>query len=87
MSEFKGTRGPWFNRETAIYAHGNYIAEEMSIDEPMTVQIANAQLIAAAPELLEALEMLILFSKPTKTNAVALSNAYSVIAKALGETK
>lgn len=35
-------------------------------------------------ELLEALESLVLFSKPTKTNSAALSNAYSVIEKARG---
>lgn len=47
---------------------------------------ANAYLIAAAPDLLEAIEMLILFSKPSKTNAVALHNAYQTIAKARGQS-
>ena len=46
---------------------------------------ANARLIAAAPELLEALEALVLFSKPTKTNAVALNHAYQAITKARGD--
>lgn len=48
-------------------------------------RIDQAHLIAAAPELLEALEALVLFSKPTKTNAVALNHAYQVIAKARGD--
>lgn len=35
-------------------------------------------------ELLDALEMMILFSKPTKANSAALANAHAVINKALG---
>lgn len=46
---------------------------------------ANARLIAAAPDLLDALEKLVLFTKPSKMNAAALHNALSVIAKATGE--
>lgn len=38
-------------------------------------------------ELLEALEMLIVFTTPTKRNAVVLNKAYVAIAKALGDTK
>jgi len=46
---------------------------------------ANARLIAAAPELLRALESMVLCSKPTKTNAVALNYAHQIIAKARGD--
>nr|DAE41569.1 MAG TPA: hypothetical protein [Caudoviricetes sp.] len=48
---------------------------------------SDAILFCAAPELLCALEMLILFTPRTKRNAVALHNAYAAINKALGETK
>lgn len=40
-----------------------------------------------ANELLEALEMLVVFTTPTKRNAAALSKAHDAIAKALGESK
>ena len=40
-----------------------------------------------ANELLEALETLVVFTTPTKRNAVALNKAYAAIAKATGETK
>lgn len=40
-----------------------------------------------ANELLEALEILVVFTTPTKRNAAALSKAHSAIAKALGESK
>lgn len=89
MKEFKVTSGPWFNNGTAIYACecSDYLAEEMSVDEPIEVQIANAHLIAAAPELLSAVNLILelqlrgfitLGDKHTGT----LSSA---VAKALGE--
>lgn len=40
-----------------------------------------------ANELLEALEMLVVFTTPTKRNAAALSKAHAAIAKALGESQ
>lgn len=40
-----------------------------------------------ANELLEALETLVVFTTPTKRNAVVLNKAYAAIAKATGETK
>lgn len=46
---------------------------------------ANANLIAAAPDMYEALEALILFTKPTQTNSVALKSAYRALSKARGE--
>lgn len=51
------------------------------------VRYHNAQLIAAAPELLEALEMLVVFTTPTKRNSAALNKAYAAIAKAIGESQ
>lgn len=43
---------------------------------------AYARLFAAAPELLDALKTLILFTDPKPSNAVALNRAYVAIAKA-----
>lgn len=60
-------------------------AIDLSLDDFIN-RTNDAHLMAAAPDLLEALEMLILFSKQSKTNAVALHNAYQVIAKARGQS-
>ena len=83
MNEFKGTPGPWFwdgmvlcNKDFIVGGGGHSFHNK-----------ANKDLIAAAPELLEALEMLVVFTTPTKRNAAALSKAYSAIAKALGESQ
>ena len=40
-----------------------------------------------ANELLEALEMLVVFTTPTKRNAAVLNKAYAAIVKATGEAK
>ncbi len=96
MNEFKGTPGPWFNNETAIHAceGRSYVAEEMSIHRAVDVQIANAQLIAAAPELLEALNMALEWIDAVPSDVVlptmpGFDRDYvnNVILKALGETK
>lgn len=56
--EFKGTDGAWVNRGMAIWAGDVYVAEVMSMREKDSVKLANAKLIASAPELLEALRQL-----------------------------
>ena len=58
-NKFKGTDGEWVNRGTAIWAGDVYVAEVMSMRETATVKLANAKLIASAPELLEALRQLL----------------------------
>lgn len=99
MNEFKGYPAPWdmrikdgmaifdFNHEGDVphYRFAECVVSLASDDEPQDYLMANANLILAAPELLEALEMLVVFTTPTKRNAAALSKAYSAIAKALGE--
>lgn len=47
---------------------------------------ANARLIAKAPDLRRALEALVLFAIPTKSNAAALNFAHQVLADIEGET-
>lgn len=95
MSQFKGTPGPWFNKKTDVWDNDGYIAEVMNISDPIEVQIANAQLIAAAPELLEALQDMVTLVKkraypqPDKPSSDwgRAEAAQEIINKALGETK
>lgn len=98
MNEFKGTPGPWEVEDNGHFYDinavrgtvGNVCSSRSWFDNGEhrgPVAMANAQLIAAAPELLEALEMLVVFTTPTKRNAAALSKAHAAIAKALGESK
>lgn len=101
MKEFKGTKGPWVVENNGYFIeireeHGHgQIADTCSsghhFDDGDCIEgkitIANSNLIAAAPELLHALEMVLLFCKPTQGNAAALSNAHAAIAKALGQSK
>lgn len=109
MSEFKGTRGPWkavYNCDwedganaTSIYSSDEvYVAdvyrgyvgsEDLTEDE----QKANARLIAAAPELLEALQdavdqlkfNLTLLRCDDEFIDIMTKNARHVIAKVIGE--
>lgn len=97
MNEFKGTPGPWFiDNGRAIgpksteddQSYGMIIPVGwVEFDPEVEVQVANQRIMAAAPELLEALEMLVVFTTPTKRNATALSKAYAAIAKAIGESQ
>lgn len=74
-------------KSDAVLATGNILDETGTvIIRGVAVEIEQP-LLKAAPELLEALEMLIVFTTPTKRNAVVLNKAYTVIAKALGDTK
>lgn len=80
------------NKRTLIYtldAIGEYTIAEDNGDSVTIIggveQERDARLFCAALELLEALEMLIVFTTPTKRNAAALNNAHAVIAKALGD--
>ena len=90
------TPGPWFATGTMTkYVEARIdggLVQEIAAVGPTAAdngygaqQEANARLIAAAPELLEALEKLVLFSIPKPSNAVALNYAHQVIAKARGE--
>lgn len=95
------TPGPWDVVEREIFGRGDVEGSATIIkwdDDREGYQIifkdvdysdgetkANARLATAAPELLEALEKLVLFSIQKPSNAVALNYAHQVIAKARGE--
>lgn len=77
-------------KETAAYEAG-FLIEICTINEhsrrgPTAMDNANAALITAAPELLEALEILMAVSPNTKDGAIgmALTNAAAVVQKARG---
>jgi len=87
--EAKHTQGPWyFDKETdevtcTARANKACIAQvETGWDEPFEIeQQANARLIAAAPELLEALQEVVAISDRKHD---AWDKAHAAIAKALG---
>lgn len=101
MEEFKGTRGPWRVSEKRgdliDIRHDNNEPGAMSLSlarviaRPTWVKEAelNASLIAAAPELLEALQLSISVIKnmagPSQSKKAALELANAAIAKALGK--
>ena len=98
MKEFKGTPGPWFeHREgfSTVYIEariGGGIIQEVAAcgpcDKGSEQQSANARLIAAAPELLEALRRCesVLSNIPLEVCDVEdLLYARAAINKALGE--
>lgn len=98
MKEFKGTPGPWFiDNGRAIgpksteddQSYGMIIPVGwVEFDPEVEVQVANQRMMAAAPELLEALQKMV--SKAHKQNwndayPEELQSAQAAINKALGE--
>lgn len=87
MTQFKGTPGPWTGKDVGIAKQddaGLQLGFIMTFDEKRRDECAaNARLIAAAPELLEALQDL----QARTCIYVNTSKAKAAIAKATGETK
>lgn len=86
MSEFKGTPGPWTGKDVGICKQdraGLQLGFVMTFDESRSAECeANAHLIAAAPELLEALQLMVdAQALPVYHQAIAKE----AIAKALGK--
>ena len=79
MKEFKGTPGPWYWDEEGL-GNKNHIVFGKEYPAEMTSK-ANKDLIAAAPELLEALQDL----ESRACIYVNTSKATAAINKALGE--
>lgn len=86
MKEFKGTPGPWTGKDVGICRQqraGLQLGFIMTHDEKRVAECAaNAHLIAAAPELLEALQIICFFEDISDAQRQIAETA---IAKALGE--
>ena len=99
MKEFKGTPGPWFrDNGRAIgpksteddQSYGMVIPVGwVEFDQEIEIQVANAQLIAAAPELLEALTSTLdeIGFWLSQQKPELRDKLVSAVAKALGESK
>lgn len=93
MTGFKGTPGPWAVRESSlgvsvVCPNGEVVFHES--DKRMPGVMGDAHLIAAAPELLEALDELANGYAGNRWDVglmLRLEKARAAIAKALGETK
>ena len=98
MNEFKGYSGPWgmrikdgmaifdfnHNGETKHWRFAECVVSMAADDEPQDYLMANAHLIAAAPELLEALQIICFFED---ISSAQREIAEAAIAKALGESQ
>lgn len=98
MSEFKGTPGPWFGDNSRAIgpkskeddqSYGMVIPVGwVEFNHEIEVQVANQQVMAAAPELLEALQNMVeAYQYEASIDNPALLSARVAIAKALGKTK
>lgn len=105
MKGFKGTPGPWFGDNSRAIgpksteddqSYGMIIPVGwVEFDPEVEVQVANQRMMAAAPELLEALQLLM--AEQTGGNKSCGHNGFTcmcpydkaraAIAKALGESK
>lgn len=94
MNEFKGMPGPWFiDNGRAIgpksteddQSYGMIIPVGwVEFDPEVEVQVANQRMMAAAPELLEALQIICFFED---ISSAQREIAEAAIAKALGESE
>ncbi|WP_432372361.1 hypothetical protein ACRPHP_16700 [Pantoea allii] len=97
MSGFKGTPGPWDGKDVGICKQDDAGLQlgfiSTSCEQRRSECAANAMLIAAAPELLEALQEMVAIVKkntypqPDKPSSTwgRMEAAEAVIAKALGQ--
>lgn len=91
MTEPKFTPGPWKVIESGVVAEGRFVIARIYLDplkeENAAIEesVANAHLIAAAPELYEALETCLLYGAMTGDDWV-IFKAETALAKARGES-
>lgn len=89
MSETKHTPGPWTTKPETdyvpaqIWAEGRQLAEVYG--ESREIRARNARTMAAAPELLDALEELMMILKDVDLPTAVAAYAHAAIAKAKGE--
>lgn len=98
MKEFKGTPGPWYVHDNGVFydiqTHsginiGDICASQHTFDDSVhngLVATANANLIAAAPDLLELVVSANLGTTGSHT-AIWQEKAQEAVAKALGESQ
>ena len=91
MSGFKGTPGPWravdkrpYSDGFSIFSGNQYVAF-VGDSDGVTDYLSNANLIAAAPELLAVLIELLDIEGPQPGHVDWARKAKSVVAKALGQ--
>lgn len=94
MTRFKGTPGPWFGDNSGAIgpksteddqSYGMIIPVGwVEFDPEIEVQVANQQIMVAAPELLEALQIICFFED---ISSAQREIAEAAINKATGETK
>lgn len=94
MNEFKGTPGPWFGDNSRAIgpksteddqSYGMIIPVGwVEFDPEVEVQVANQRMMAAAPELLDALQIICFFED---ISSAQREIAEAAIAKALGKSK
>lgn len=102
MDEFKGYPAPWdmrikdgmaifdFNHKGEVphYRFAECVVSLVTDDEPQDYLMANANLISAVPEMLEALQNMVeSYQYEASPDNPALLQARAAIAKALGESK
>lgn len=98
MNEFKGTRGTWFRDNSRAIgpksreddqSYGMVIPVGwVEFNPEIEVQVANQQIMASAPELLEALQNMVeAYQYEASIDNPALLSARAAIAKALGESQ
>lgn len=94
MNEFKGTPGPWFGDNSRAIGPKSTEDDQsygmvvpvgwVEFDPEVEVQVANQRMMAAAPELLEALQIICFFED---ISSAQREIAEAAIAKALGESQ
>lgn len=90
MSKQSYTPGPWEQRNNMVFSGRKCICSNVNAASPTTqniaedvaMSIANARLMAAAPELLDALVNLLPLISPLKAESQQVADASAAIAKA-----
>lgn len=96
MQEFKGTPGTWFRDNSRAIGPKSTEDDQsygmiipvcwVEFDPEIEVQVANQQIMASAPELLEALQNMVeAYQHEASIDNPALLSARAAIAKALGK--